>query len=557
MKLRTLKSVWLVMHNEWHSTITKPLFWYATFMTPLILFTIYLLFQWALGEDPREVLLKEDDNKGWRFFLEQELYGSRGDQTTILNYAILDSNEELVLKIHDEILKNDWYLFLLAVLEMKDEEFDSVRTFFTEGNASLLIELQKWKRTFEELPIEQLVAQLVGFLPPSDRMSNVDVSRFQVQLENWWKPNLKAVQRVVPELSTNFFNDITPPSANEDDVDSMLAAKEIIGYFVIPEDVGTDGANLTFVARVDTPRGQFLDLVNWFRSVGSDVLHKQRFEKLGIDPNTQQLLLLRANFATNEVVAENSSARLVPKSFYQFIYVALPILLFLIFFVSSLRLVANVVEEKSSKLADSLLANLSPINLLDGKLWGTALTSLTVAALWTLIIPIFVIVAGRWSSNVDPTIIGYLFQPVIVFNFLLFLFLAYALYGYFVVALTSRFSRLNNALSAALYVQGAVFLLFVLPTIIVPFIPFKFLQDVLSFFPLSTPFVLVARSGSLPDWPVYCAVVFVLVLCVLGSRALSGNLFAQGITDELRVSTRRRKKVNRRFEGGGVRPRDT
>ena len=540
--MQALKSIWLVMHNEWHSTITKPLFWYATCMTPLILFAIYLLFQWVLGEDPRETLLKEEDIKGWKFFLEQELYGSRGAQTTVLNYAILDSSEELAVEIRDEILKNDWYLFLLTVFEMRDDEFDSVHPSFTEGNANLLNELQNWRKETKDFPVEQLAAQIVGLIPPSDRISNVAVLAFQTQLANLWKSNLPAVQIVVPELSTNFFKEITPAGAIEDDVNSMLASREIVGYFVIPSDVGTEGADLSFVARVDTPRGQFLDLVNWFRSVGSDVLHKQHFEHLGIAPSTQQLLLLRANFSTNDVVIEAPNSKLVPKSFYQFINVALPILLFLIFFVSSVRLVANIVEEKSSKLADSLLASLSPINLLDGKLWGTALISLTVATVWVLLIPIFVTVAGRWNSNVDPTIIEYLFRPTIVLNFLLFLLLTYAMYGYFIVAFTSRFSRLNNAVSAVLYVQFAVLTLFVFPTIFIPFIPFKFLQDILSFFPPSTPFVLVARSGSLPDWPIYCLIVFVLVLCVLGSRALSGSLFAGGITDELRVSRRKRRE---------------
>lgn len=468
--------------------------------------------------------------------------GVGGEQTTVLNYAVLDSSEDLAVDIRDEILKNDWYLFLHKVFEMSDDEFDSLRSLFLEGHSILLNELQTKQRTMEDLPVEQIAAQLVGSLPLGESISNVDVPQFQAQLTSWWEPNLETVQTVVPGLSSNFFNDITPTGATEDDVNSMLASKEIVGYFVISNDVDTKDADLTFVARADTPRGQFLDLVNWFRSVSSDVLHKQRFEELGIEPNTQQLLLLRASFSTNDVVIEDPGSKLVPKSFYQYIYVAFPILLFLIFFAASIRLVANIVEEKSSKLADSLLASLSPINLMDGKLWGTALISLTVATVWVLLIPIFVTVVGRWTSYLDPTIIEYLFRPAIVLNFLLFLFLTYAMYGYFVVALTSRFSRLNNALSAVLYVQGAVLMLFVLPTVIIPFIPFKFIQDILSFFPPSTPFVLVARSGSLPDWPIYCGIIFVLVLCVLGSRALSGGLFTRGITDELRVSRKKLKE---------------
>ena len=505
-------------------------------MTPLILFAIYLLFQWILGEDPREALLKDENVKSWEFFLEQELYGGKGNRTEYLYYAVFDSSEDLANEVREEILKNDWYLFLLNVFEMTDDEFDSFRHSFSEEDSGVPSALENWRQINANFSHEQLIAQIVGHVPPHDTYSNADISTFKAQLAKWWEMNLESIKALVPTVSSNFFDDVTPLNATEDDLDSMLASREIIGYFLISDNVGEDNAETKFIARLDTPRGQILDLVNWYRSIGSDVLQKRHFEKTGIEPETLQRLLLRAEFETNDVVIEESGSKLIPKSFYKFVYVALPIVLYLVFFISSVRLVANIVEEKSSKLAESLLANLSPINLLDGKLWGTALISLTVATVWAVLIPLFVIITGRWNSNIDPTIIGLLFRPDVVLNFLLFLTLAYALYGYFIVAFTSRFSRLNNALSAVLYVQLAVLFLFVTPTILIPFITFKGLQDALSFFPLSTPFVMVARSGSLPDWPIFFAIVFVMVLCVLGSRALSGSLFARGITDEFRVS---------------------
>lgn len=524
------------MHNEWHSTITRPVFWYATLMTPLILFGLFLLFQWVLGEDPREAVLKEENVKSWEFFLEQELYGSRDGRVDTLKYAVLDSSEALAVNVREEILKNDWYLFLLKVFEMNDDELISLQQSLGEGEAYISNDLELLRHRYDEIPIEQLVRQLVGFLPPDDKLSSVDILEFRTRLASWWEVNLEIIKEIVPAISVNFFNDITPVDAQEDDVNLMLASKEIIGYFVIPKDFGTEGAETEFIARVDTPQGQFLDLVNWYRSVGSDVLQKQQYEKIGVDPQTRQRLLLRADFETNDVVVEETGSMIIPKSFYQFIYVALPLLLYFVYLVTSTRLIAIIVDEKTSKLAESLLANMRPVTLLDGKLWGTALLSLTVATVWVVLIPILVVITGRWHSNVDPTFLSYLFRPVVVLNFFLFLLLVYALYGYFIVAFTSRFSRLNNAISAALYFQFGVLILFVVPTVIVPFIPFKGLQDVLSFFPLSTPFVMVARSGSLPDLPMYCAIVIVVVLCVIGSRALSTGMFARGLIDELRVS---------------------
>ena len=149
MRLQALKSVWLVMHNEWQATITKPLFWYATCMTPLMLVAIYLLFQWILDEDPREALLKEENIKSWEFFLEQELFERRGGRTERLNYAVLDPGDELASEIREEVLENDWNLFLLTVFDMSDDEFDSFRQSINEGDSKVLQALENERQVVE------------------------------------------------------------------------------------------------------------------------------------------------------------------------------------------------------------------------------------------------------------------------------------------------------------------------------------------------------------------------------------------------------------------------
>ena len=67
-------------------------------------------------------------------------------------------------------------------------------------------------------------------------------------------------------------------------------------------------------------------------------------------------------------------------------------------------------------------------------------------------------------------------------------------------------------------------------------------QNVVSFFPPSTPFVMVARSASLPDWPLYIGIVGVMLVSIFVARAIAIRTFALGIVGEVRITRLNRSK---------------
>lgn len=542
MKPKALKNVWVVIHNEWISSVSTPAFWYSTLITPVILVAIYVLFQWILSENPKDDWLEEEFTKNWQFILDNVMPHNTRQQPALVNYAVLDSSGTLATPIRANIARNDQHQFMDAILDMDDITFEGFSESIGNDETTFLVALKSVREVETNSTRQYLIDQLFGYHPFIEDFQTIDVATFQSQFEDGWSQHQETIKQIVPTLSTNFFRDRTPSSAIEESIELMFASNEIIGYFVIPENLDNGNEDIEFITRPDVARRVFLDLVNWYRTMASDALRQQRFEAIGLDPKIQSLLTNRVEFATSDLAVDAPNVFLADATFQRYFYLALPVLMYFILLASGARLAANIAEEKSTKLADSLLASISSDQLLDGKLWGTALISLSVMAIWGVLVPILLLLVGGLNLNLDPTFLELFIRAEVVCNFLLFFLLTYAFYGYFFVGFTSMFSQFNNALSALVTFILGIGFVFVVPSILlIAVFPSPAIQNVLSFFPFTMPFVMVARSGSLPDWPVYVVLVFAMVLCVFGSRALSSVLFTRGISDEIRISLSRLK----------------
>lgn len=520
-------------------TTLNPSFWIVSCLTPTILFAMYFLFQLFLGEDPREAWFKDETVKNWEFFLGDEGLDQNTRSPSVLSYGVFDPSEAFSAEIRREIINNDSYLFLKSTLDMSKVDFETFSEVHRNDHAPLVQELSTLRQQDASISTNSLINQILAKVELSEDISSVvEISTLQERIKHWVVQNQNENIESIPNLSSSLFRDVTPVGSvdSTERLESMLSRSEIIGYFVFPDSIGNDLDHLHFVTGVGTPRSEFINLLNWYRSVATDVLRKRRYEMEDIDSNTQALLLQRVDVVPTDIDVSQTRSQIKSDRFVRILFSGLAFLMYLVSFGGSARLVANVVDEKSSKLVDNLLANLSPSHLLDGKLWGTAMISLTVMGLWVVLIPILTFVTGRLDFNVNLDIFSLLLQPTVVFNFILFLLLSYSFYGYIFVGLASLYSKLSNAINTFVGVGLGIGFLFVLPSLMVMYFnPFVWLQNLLSFIPIMSPFVMVARSGSLPGWGVYCTIVCILVLSIFASRALSNLMFKRGISSEVRV----------------------
>lgn len=541
LKFWTLKRTWVVMQNEWLLSIRDLKFWIATLITPLILFLIYLLLQFlvkfAVIEVPREQLLRSDIVTNTEALLEEFTSLNRDAKSDLLKYLVLDENGSLAQKIRARILQIDQSLFLRYFFDKSVGEYDHLVAVF--GNSAVqelnnILEAVSGART-GVVKQEHLLLKLNSTLR-EDQLQDTEFKQFLDKFSIWWSEHREQIQSQVPTVSINSFQEVSVNAkiANREFAENLLATDEIIGYFVLPANTYDETA-ATFVVKANTRNSRYLELVNWYRSVATDVLVQERFNAANLDISSQYLIK-RPDFTTEDFVEVKPSSILPFHDIEKILYIGLSIVLTLIFIVIATRLVGVVMIEKSSKLLDSLLVKVPPNQLLDGKLWGNALIFGTVLSSWLVLVVLFNSFSAVSDVSIDPALIEHIFRFDVILNFLLFLILMYALFGYLMLGFTSMFSQLGTVIGVLFIVVLGVAVVGMLTAMSIHLLPIP-IQNVLSFFPLISPFVMVARSATLPGPLVYCAIVLVMLLSVCGARALGGLMFQRGISTELKVTT--------------------
>jgi ABC-2 type transport system permease protein len=168
------------------------------------------------------------------------------------------------------------------------------------------------------------------------------------------------------------------------------------------------------------------------------------------------------------------------------------ILLFIGIISGGQTLMTSTVEEKSSRVIEVLLAAVSPVELMAGKLLGQLGVGLTIMAVY---LGLGVLALGEYSlaGMLDPLLIVYL---------IVFYLLAYLVYGGLMLAIGAAVNQIAEAQS----LMGPVMLLLVAPYVLVPMIgmaPNSTFSIAMSFIPPINSFAILARLASATPPPFY------------------------------------------------------
>jgi ABC-type Na+ efflux pump permease subunit len=214
-------------------------------------------------------------------------------------------------------------------------------------------------------------------------------------------------------------------------------------------------------------------------------------------------------------------------------------LIFILYFaiiISSQSVLAAVAEEKTSRIAEILVATISPSNLLAGKIFATAVLALAQVTVWVATVIIFLPasllelgVSGGASSS---AVIGGgapIFEPKLLLAFGLFFVLGYLQFATAYAAAASLISRTEDL--------GSVTTPIVLPVIGAFFIaqwtiahPNSHLSIVAGFVPFLSPFAFFARMAvsDVPMWQFVLAIAINLATVVVAFWA-AGRIYRVGM----------------------------
>lgn len=269
---------------------------------------------------------------------------------------------------------------------------------------------------------------------------------------------------------------------------------------------------------------------NWYNNVINDHLREFRIADLNLDPKLKEnifnwtymegLGLVEINQKTGEVKEAEKSNEL--QSFL--VPYIIILLMFMLTMMSAVPLLTAVMEEKSEKIAEVLLANVTPFEFMMGKVLGGLGISLTIAVLYIL----GGIIIARQTGNTG--IIPYEILPW----FFAYSFLYIIMVGSGMAALGSTCNDNKDAQSLQFPAMMAVIVpLFVLVPVLQD--PSGSLATTLSLIPPFTPPLMLIRLATpvtIPLWQpilgIVLVVFFTLFTVWIGARIFRTAILIQG-----------------------------
>ncbi|MEZ4389236.1 MAG: ABC transporter permease [Candidatus Krumholzibacteriia bacterium] len=254
------------------------------------------------------------------------------------------------------------------------------------------------------------------------------------------------------------------------------------------------------------------------------VLREERFKREGVAADRQTYLLASADWSSltlTEGAEEQSNADVGIIG-----GIVMVMMIYFMVLVYGQQNLTVVIEEKSSRMVEVLLASLKPEELMFGKVMGIGLATLTQVAVWTLAgVALSAQGIAVGGANINLTLFG----PWFWINFLLFYFLGYFLYA----SLFAGIGAMCNSIQDAQQFSGPLTMGLVLPIMLMMLVikaPDQTVATVLSLVPFFSPILMFMRISvsSPPVWQVVLSWLL-LGLTIWWSVKASGKLFRAGI----------------------------
>jgi ABC-2 type transport system permease protein len=233
-----------------------------------------------------------------------------------------------------------------------------------------------------------------------------------------------------------------------------------------------------------------------------------RFSATGLDPEAIEATM--RVIRPGAVIVGTKGEKPAQRGFNRLLPFAMGILLFIGVLMGGQTLMTSTIEEKSNRVVEVLLAAVSPLELMWGKLIGQLGVGLVVLAIY-----IGMCVLGLFQF----ALFGLLDPMLIVWLFAFFL-VTYLVFGALMLAIGAAVNQIADAQS----LLGPVMLLLIAPYMLAPIIgqaPNSFFSVAVSFIPPINTFAMMARLASVTPPPVWQ----VLLSLLIGIAAAAGAVW--------------------------------
>jgi ABC-2 type transport system permease protein len=300
--------------------------------------------------------------------------------------------------------------------------------------------------------------------------------------------------------------------------EQKVLKKEIDGLLLIPADVKSSRQ----VSYYSTSVSDFAT-IKYIESTLRTAISKQLLLEKHIDPAVVDEATREVAMDTFKVKKAGTTKSDSGMDYMMSLFMI--VILFMILINYGQMIMRGVLEEKTSRISELLIASARSTHIFYGKLLGIGLAGLTQVALWIVLAAVLV---SRFSGLVDAAILSFL-TPEIALYFVVFFIL-----GFFIYAIPYAF--IGAAVNTDQEAQQFASVLSVI--IIVPYIlgisalqnPNSTLTLVASLFPLFSPILMFMRITTAipPLWQILTS-IGLCVLTIWGLAWLGAKIFRVGM----------------------------
>jgi ABC-2 type transport system permease protein len=247
-------------------------------------------------------------------------------------------------------------------------------------------------------------------------------------------------------------------------------------------------------------------------------LVSSRLRSTGVDPAAIETSM-RVSRPNPTLIAIDGAQR-ERSGFNRALPFIMSVLLFMGVIMGGQSLMTSTIEEKSSRVVEVLLAAVSPLELMWGKLLGQLGVGLLMMAVY-LGLGVLALFQFAMVGLLDPMLVVYL---------LVFFLITYLVFGALMLAIGAAVNQIADAQS----LMGPLMLLMIVPYVLSPFIgqaPNSAFSVTMSFIPPVNTFVMLTRLASSSPPPAWQAWLTVLVglFAVVAAVWFASKIFKIGL----------------------------
>jgi ABC-2 type transport system permease protein len=311
-------------------------------------------------------------------------------------------------------------------------------------------------------------------------------------------------------------------AAAESTATKAVMAGTTRGYMVL-DSATVNGARARYAGKNASSLGEMGQIENAFRTA----VLGERLERAGITgPRADSLTRVRGSVATERITERGRGGSGLAGFFIGFI---IAFLLYMMIMLYGQNIMRGVLEEKTTRVAEVVIASISPETLLAGKVIGVGAVGLTQQLVWLTfgVIGSFYGLGAMAAAGVSFTLPQIsAFQIV---TLILFFLLGYTFYASIFAAVGAMCSSPEEANQAAFPAMLPLIasIVFVQPILSAPT---STLANVMSMLPFSSPIVMpmVMSATPVPTWQVLTALLLLVVACV-GTIWVSARIYRVGL----------------------------